>query len=217
MILLPIIDKIVKPAYTKRGVSPMKRNFAGISPNKNGGWDVHYQYHYPKLRIGIKSKPGKYFMMKQEDNGECSIQYYDKRLRIGVQKYDYAGVLKELFPGFNGNEIDAHKFIDENHEKLNCLIGSDIFHYCEEHNKELKKYDIIEINSVMLYCELSDTNDLKLCATKYCELAGYTVDDLAAAIEEYLQTIEYLKPNVEINPTARERSIIRHYPGSSNT
>ena len=191
----------------------MKRNFTGISLNKNGKWDVHYQYHYPKLRIQIKSRPDKFFLIKEKDDGELSIQYYDTILKLGKKDYVYANVIKELFPYFNGNEIEALKFIEENQDKLNNLIKDSIYSYCIKHNKEKKEFNIIEANRELLYCELSDINDIKIPVSKYCELVHYSIDDLLCALKNYYQSIGSSESYVQINPTARERSIVRHYPG----
>ena len=47
----------------------MRKKFIGLSKSNNGDWKVHQQYHSPRLPIGIKSRPGKYFIIKEEDSG----------------------------------------------------------------------------------------------------------------------------------------------------
>jgi hypothetical protein len=72
-----------------------RANFAGLSKSKNGTWKVHYQHHNPTLRFGIKSKPGKYFSIKQNDNGGVLIKHYNKTLRIDFDTGDNMPLLNK--------------------------------------------------------------------------------------------------------------------------
>jgi hypothetical protein len=83
-------------------------SFTGLSKSKNGSWKVHYQQHHPTLKIGIQSKSGKYFSIKQQDDGSLSVKYYNNILTMGEKSYAYAEVLPEICPEFHGNECTAH-------------------------------------------------------------------------------------------------------------
>ena len=192
-------------------------SFRGLSKSSNGGWNVHYQHHSPTLRFNINSKPGKYFSIKQKDDGELSIRYYDYSLRIGFKHPAYSEALKELFPDFHGDEMDAEKFIHDNQEKLSSVINGSIYHYCLEHNKEFKEYDEIYRGSDMIYCQLSDSGDMEVLIQKYSELVKCTSRDVKDAIEKYILDIQSSDSYAETEQTARERSIIHHYPGEKET
>jgi len=187
-------------------------NFIGLSKSKDGSWKVHYQHHNPTLRFSIKSLPRKYFSIKEYDDGEISIKYYDKELKICSKSFDYASVLHELFPSFNGNEIDAECFIKNNQEILFSKIKSSIYHYCLENKKEFKEYDVIQNRSGKIWCESSETGDKNDILNKFCELVNCTRDDLEWAIKEYRKEIANGSSYCKINETVRERSIVHHYP-----
>ena len=190
-----------------------RANFCGLSKSKDGTWKVHYQHHNPTLRLGIKSMPKKYFTIKQKDNGELSIKYYNKVLLIGFEMFEYSKVLPEICSDYTGtNEIDADQFINDNQERLFALKEGSIYGYCIEHNKEMKDYDIIQIDSRLIYCEPSNTGDIKPILNKYCDIVGCTFDDLYWAMQNYMQNIMEMHSYGENNRTARERSIIHHYP-----
>ena len=190
-----------------------RANYDGLSKSKDGTYFVHYQHHNPTLRINIKSKPGQYFCIKQSDKGELSVKYYDKILKIGYEKYDYAAVLHELYPEFNGNDIDADTFIKNNQDRLTSLIKTSISNYCANHNKERKKYDIIQNGSDTIWIKLSEIDDKGKIFHKFCELIKCTREDLVLALKEYyLQKEEYI-PCFAKEQNARERSIVHHYPG----
>jgi hypothetical protein len=188
-------------------------NFKGLSKSKDGTWKVHYQHHHSTLQIGISSKPGKYFSIKQDDNGSLTIRYYNKFLSIGAKRFSYSDVLSEICPEFRGDEIEAEIFLTKNINDSR-IASLNIYNYCIEHDKPIFKYDMIKIGSELLYCTKSDNNDIENIMDIFCNLVKCSMEDLKTAIIEYIKTdsIIFESEFASENRTARERSIIHHYP-----
>ena len=191
-----------------------RSNFIGLTKSKNGSWEVHYQHHHSTLRIGIHSKPGKYFSMKQNDNGSFTIKYYDKIMSVGDERYAYSEVLPEICPEFQGDEIEAEKFLYKNKNDTRLAsMHSGIYGYCIEHGKQVFEYNTIEVNSELIHCVKFVDDDIENLLDIFCSLVKCTVDDLKTAINEYAETdsITYYGKYANENQTARERSIIHHF------
>jgi hypothetical protein len=187
-------------------------NYKGLSKSKDGAWKPRYQHHHSTLRIGIKSKPGKYFSIKRDDDGSLTIRYYDKFLSFGVKSYSYSEVLSEICPEFCGNEIEAEIFLTKNMN--DPRIASGIEYYCIKHDKLVFDYDMIQIGSELIYRAKSDNNDIENILDIFCKLVKCSKEDLKTAINEYIKTDSIILENefAKVDQTVRERSIIHHYP-----
>ncbi|MDR2193572.1 MAG: hypothetical protein LBP19_03780 [Treponema sp.] len=193
-----------------------RANFKGLSKSKDETWKVYYQHHHSSLRIVIPSKTGKYFLIKQNENGSLTIKYYNKILSIGDESYAYSEVLPEICPEFYGNEIEADKFLVKNIDDPRLAsLHFGIYGYCIDHNKPILKYNTIEINSELFYCKKEDDEDIKIILNVFCDLVKCSIEDLQFAVTEYMKTDSTILDSefISVNPTARERSIVPHYPG----